>query len=160
MLVTGDGRTPRRGAMLPGPCPSRRSRKPGSWCGELCPVISMPLQIERGLKCGGEWALAGRLHISAAPSTPYPREIAGPPCMIRFLNSRLAAAPRGSMFCLLSLLMEQFCLGCSAAHYSCTREPGDKGHDDSRCKTRTDFSRLQSCASTVTGHQATRLFLK
>lgn len=114
MLVTGDGETPRRGAVPPGASPSRTSRVRGG----LSPVISMPLQIERGLKCGGDWALDACLHISAAPSTPYPREIRGPPCMIRFLTSRLAATPRGSLFCLLSLLMEQFCLGCSAAHYT------------------------------------------
>lgn len=54
---------------------------------------------------------------SAAPSTPYPREIGPPWCMIRFLNSGLAAAPRGSVFCLSSLLMEQFCQSCSASHY-------------------------------------------
>lgn len=110
-----DGETPRRGAVLPGACPSRKSRMRGG----LSPVISMPLQIERGLKCGGECS-GPRLSIStfsAAPSTPYPREIGPPWCMIRFLNSGLAAAPRGSMFCLSSLLMEQFCLGCSASHY-------------------------------------------
>lgn len=97
-------------------------------------------------------ALDACLHISAAPSTPYPREIGGPPCMIRFLNSRLAATSRGSSFCLLSLLMEQFCLSCSAAHYPYVL-PGARGQGPRRPSVQ-DPSRPQSCPATVTCYEA------
>lgn len=66
---------------------------------------------------------------SAAPSTPscpfHPMPPPGPPrnwgALVHdsFPDQQASGYSQGHMFCLLSLLMEQFFLACSAARYMC-----------------------------------------
>lgn len=95
------------------------------------------------------------LHILRLLRLPhkYPREIGPPWCMIRFLNSGLAAAPRGSVFCLSSLLMEQFCQSCSASHY-CIRSKSQETRVTTTSGPRPEPTYYNSCATTVTSHKA------
>lgn len=57
---------------------------------------------------------------SAAPSTPcppWPPRNWGALVHDSFPDQQASGYSQGHMFCLLSLLMEQFFLGCSAARY-------------------------------------------
>ena len=124
MLAAGTARLHKGEAVLPGlpgACPSRPQRLGAWWAFSLSFRCRCRLSEVRS-KMWGRMGPGSRLSIPTCPllrlpHTPDPREVGPPRCMIRFLNSRLAAAPRGSMYCLLPLLMEQFCLACSAAHY-------------------------------------------